>query len=85
MRGAPLSMRFARTIVALLFPQTLRLDASSSVDEDDLDTDFDFHWYCEDNAGGACVSRTGETLQLSSFVGEAVLSLPAGSLPAGEL
>lgn len=65
--------------------QALQLDASASIDDDDVDIGFDFRWYCEDIAGGTCVSRTGETLELSSFMGAAVLFLPAGSLPAGEL
>lgn len=60
------------------------MDASASVDDDDIHVDFDFSWYCEDGAGDTCISRTGETLDLSPFVGEAVLVLPAGSLPAGE-
>lgn len=66
-------------------PQALQLDASVSVDDDDIDIEFDFRWYCEDGAGGTCLTRTGGHLELSSFVGEAVLFLPAGSLPAGEL
>lgn len=66
-------------------PQGLQRDASASVDDDDLGIDFDFRWYCEDSAGGTCVSGTGGTLDISAFGGEAVLLLPAGSLPAGKL
>ena len=78
-------MHQTRTILTPHSPQALQLDASGSVDEDDVDIDFDFRWSCEDDAGGMCVSRTGETLELSAFMGATVLFLPAGSLPAGEL
>lgn len=68
-----------------LVRQALQLDASASVDDDNVDADIDFRWNCEDNAGGTCVSRTGEKLELSPFMGEAILFLSPGSLPAGEL
>lgn len=72
-------------IIPPLPPQALELDVYASVDDDDgVDVDFDFHWYCEDNAGGACISRVRETLELSSSAGETTLFLPAGSLPAGK-
>ena len=63
----------------------MQLDASASVDEDDLDLSFEFSWYCENGSGGTCLSRTGETLlEMSPSVNEAVLSVPAGSLPVGK-
>ena len=83
-RGAP-HMHVTTMIVSPHSPQALQLDASASVDDDDVDINFDFRWYCEDSAGGTCVSRTGETLELSAFMGATVMFLPAGSLPAGEL
>ena len=79
-----LSMQRTTRIMPPPSPQALQLDASASVDEDDVDTDFEFRWYCEDTAGGTCMTRAGETLDLSSFADEAVLFLPAGSLPSGE-
>lgn len=68
--------------------QALQLDASLSVDEDDLDDElFEFGWSCVDAAGrGACLSGTGEALlDAASSVEEAALSIPAGSFPVGEL
>lgn len=67
--------------------QELRLAASASVDEDDLDDDsFEFSWDCENGSGDPCFSRAGDSLLgLASSVSEAVLSIPAGSLPIGEL
>lgn len=78
-------MHLMTTTVPPHSPKALKLNASASVDDDNIDIDFDYRWYCEDNAGGTCSSSTGETLELSSFMGEAVLVLPAGSLPAGEV
>lgn len=71
----------------LLHTQALRLDALASVDEDDPDdVSFEFSWGCENGSGGSCFSRGGEPLLgLASSVGEAVLAIPAGSLPIGKL
>lgn len=68
-------------------PQAFRLDASASVDEDDLDDgSFEFRWYCENASGGSCLSQAGELLMdLASGVREAVLSIPSGSLPIRKL
>ena len=64
--------------------QPLELDASASVDDDDLDIAFDFDWHCADaSSGGPCVAPSGETLDTSSQA--AFFSLPAGSLPIGNL
>lgn len=70
-----------------VYQQALLLDASGSVDEDNIEDDpFEFGWYCENSSGGACLSRTGEALfDLASGAHEAVLSIPAGSLPIGKL
>lgn len=67
--------------------QALQLDASASVDEDTIDDEpFEFGWYCENSAGGACLSRNGEALlDLASSASEAALYIPAGSLPIGKL
>lgn len=67
----------------MIHPQVLELDASASVDKDDIDIGFDFDWHCEDaSTGGACASPNGEALSTSS--NEAFFSLPAGSLPIGK-
>ncbi|CAM9207243.1 unnamed protein product, partial [Ectocarpus fasciculatus] len=64
--------------------QVLKLDASASVDDDDIATiPFDFTWRCESHSGDICVSGTGQTLDISSSENEAILSIPANSLPTG--
>lgn len=67
-------------------PQALQLDASASVDDDDIATiPFDFTWRCESQSGDICISGTGQTLNVSSSENEAILSIPANSLPTGKL
>ncbi|CAM9773342.1 unnamed protein product [Scytosiphon promiscuus] len=65
--------------------QALELDASVSVDDDDIgELAFAFAWHCEATSGGACLSREGGgDLDISSGVNEAVLFLPGESLPIG--
>lgn len=46
---------------------------------------FDFAWHCETDSGGACLSREGGGLDMSPSVNDAVLSIPAESLPIGKL
>lgn len=56
------------------------------MDDDGIDEiPFEFTWYCENDFGGGCVSRTGQNLDESLIVNETVLSIPAGYLPIGEL
>lgn len=65
--------------------QALQLDASVSVDYDDIATiPFDFTWRCESQSGDICVSATGETLNVSSSENKAILSIPENSLPTGK-
>eukprot|EP00903_Cladosiphon_okamuranus_P011441 g10779.t1 len=65
--------------------QALLLDASESLDEDNMDDEpFEFGWYCESSSGGVCLSRTGEALlDPASSTHEASLFVPAGSFPVG--
>lgn len=67
--------------------QALQLDASGSVDEDNLaDDPFEFDWYCENRSGGACLSPSGGALlDLVPRANEAALYVPAGSFPIGKL
>ncbi len=67
-------------------PQDTQLDASGSLDEDGVDdVSFAFSWYCDNGSGGACLSPTGENLlETYTSTNEAVLHVPAGSLPIGK-
>ena len=66
--------------------QTLYLNASDSVDDDQVDeAAFDFAWTCIDDAGGDCESSTGSILELGSFVRGTTLTVPADALPVGEI
>jgi len=70
--------------IALLQP--LYLDAGGSLDEDNIGIiPFEFSWSCEDKAGDVCVSLEGEALDLELLADEAFLSIPAATLPIGEL
>jgi len=68
------------------FAQTLYLNASNSMDDDQLDgVAIDFTWTCTDGAGGDCESSSGPILDIGSFASGALLSVPADALPIGEI
>lgn len=65
--------------------QALQLDASASVDLDEIDElSFDYTWHCENGSGGDCVSQAGDTVDMSSSSNGAELTIAAGSLPIGK-
>lgn len=65
--------------------KVLSLNASTSRDEDSLDTlSFEFSWSCEDEYGGTCVSQLGVALDISAFSSGELLTLPAETLPTGK-
>lgn len=64
--------------------QALQLDASASVDLDEIsEQPLDFTWRCESDLGGDCLSPMGDSLDMSSSANDAKLSIAAGSLPVG--
>lgn len=66
--------------------QPLLLNASASVDDDDIDIlPFVFSWRCEDDTAAGCIAANGDVLETQNFANESLLSLPAGALPIGEL
>lgn len=68
-----------------LSTKVLKLNASATIDEDDLDIlPFDFDWSCQDDSGDLCVSQAGTALDMASFATDEVLTLPKETLPAGE-
>lgn len=77
-----LSDRFSLSNCAF---QSITLNASASVDADDIHLlPFTFSWMCiDDDDGDVCVSPTRTALDVSSFAENEVLSIPAGSLPIG--
>ncbi|CAM9609633.1 unnamed protein product, partial [Ectocarpus fasciculatus] len=64
--------------------QTLYLNASESVDDDQVDQlPFEFRWNCTDDAGADCQSRSATSLDVDSFASGGLLIVPAGTLPIG--
>ncbi|CAM9178019.1 unnamed protein product, partial [Sphacelaria rigidula] len=64
--------------------QALILNASSSIDEDDVDLlPFTFEWKCADPDGGTCASPNGYTLDVDHFADGERLAIPAGNLTVG--
>lgn len=46
---------------------------------------FTFGWHCEGDTGAACVSPSGDILDIDNFAVGGLLSIPGGNLPIGEL
>eukprot|EP00752_Nemacystus_decipiens_P006052 g5462.t2 len=65
--------------------QTLHLNASESVDADQMDdgSPLEFTWNCTDDAGAACESPSGSILDITSFSTGELLTIPGGALPIG--
>ncbi|CAM9100098.1 unnamed protein product [Ectocarpus sp. 8 AP-2014] len=64
--------------------QTLYLNASESVDDDQVDQlPFEFRWNCTDEAGAVCQSRSAASLDFDSFASGGLLIVPADTLPIG--
>lgn len=64
--------------------QTLYLNASESVDEDQSDAQLQFKWNCTDEVGTDCMSSTSAVLDLDSFASGGLLTIPAGTFPSGK-
>ena len=68
------------------FSQILYLNASESVDDDQMDdgTPLEFTWKCTDDTGAECESASRSILDMASFSSGELLTIPAGTLPIGE-
>lgn len=68
------------------FSQTLYLNASESVDDDQTDdgAPLEFTWNCTDDKGADCESQSRSVLNIASFASGELLTIPAGALPIGE-
>ncbi|CAM9204557.1 unnamed protein product [Laminaria digitata] len=64
--------------------QAIYLNASTSVDDDGIDSlPMVYTWNCADESGSACVSPSRDTLDMSSLAAGALMSIPGGTLPIG--
>lgn len=63
--------------------QALYLNASESVDDDQLDETLDFTWSCTDEEGEDCESPSSAVLDMDSYASGGLLTIPAGTLPSG--
>ncbi|CAM9396526.1 unnamed protein product [Ectocarpus sp. 4 AP-2014] len=64
--------------------QDLYLNASVSVDDDQLDESaLQFRWNCTDDVGEDCTSPSTELLDIDSFSSGGLLTISAGTLPIG--
>lgn len=63
--------------------QTHYLNASESVDDDQLDEMLEFQWTCTDEVGADCESSSSAVLNMDSYASGGLLSIPAGTLPSG--
>lgn len=63
--------------------QALYLNASESVDDDQMDEMLEFQWNCTDEVGAGCKSPSSAVLDMDSYASGGVLTIPADTLPSG--
>ena len=63
--------------------QTLYLNASESVDDDQMDDTLQFSWNCTDEVGAGCKSLSSAVLDMESYASGGLLAIPADTLPSG--
>ncbi|CAN0410705.1 unnamed protein product, partial [Ectocarpus sp. 12 AP-2014] len=82
--GAIIAHIFGGTTRRVGVMQDLYLNASASVDNDQLDeSPLQFRWNCTDDVGEDCTSPSAELLDIESFSSGGLLMIFAGTLPIG--